>query len=154
MILEDMLEREEKHLTKTDTIFNMCSHHIDRQDDSREREELLEIGMRQVIQSRLYAHNYFSVQMGYFVNVDKCENLWYLKMIIDGKDTVISGKVAARNRIKELKALADSEHAEMITVCSRLEEEIASLPDDERVVIITETKTKEEIMADLEADAI
>jgi hypothetical protein len=139
MILEGMLEREEKHLIKTDTIFNMCSHHIDLQDDSREREELLEIGMRQVIQSRLYAHNYFSVQMGYFVNVDKCENLWYLKMIIDGKDTVISGKVAARNRIKELKAL---------------DGELIMIPDENGVMIVTETKTKEEIMADLEADAI
>ena len=45
--------------------------------------------------------------------------------------------------VKELKALADSENAEMITVCSRLEEEIASLPDDERVEFLTELGIKE-----------
>ena len=45
--------------------------------------------------------------------------------------------------VKELKALADSEHAEMITVCSRLEEEISSLPDDERVEFLTELGIKE-----------
>ena len=43
----------------------------------------------------------------------------------------------ASEYVKELKQVADSENAEMITVCSRLEEEIASLPDDERVEFLS-----------------
>ncbi len=35
--------------------------------------------------------------------------------------------------VQELKEVADSEKAEIITVCARLEEEIASLEDDERI---------------------
>lgn len=139
LLLEDRLKKKKKHLMKTDTIFDMCKRHIDLQDDSQEREELLEIGMRQVIQSRLYAHNYFSVQTGYFVNVNDCENLWYLKMIIDGKDTVITGKVAARNRVKELKDLNG---------------QMAIIPDENGIPVVVENKTFSEIISDLEEDAI
>lgn len=139
MTLEQKLKETGRHLIKTDTIFMMCKGHIDLSDDVQERTELLEIGMRQVIQSRLYAHGYFSVVTGYFVNVVECENLWYLNMIIDGKDTVIKGKIAARNRIKELKKLAGS---------------IVMIPDENNSMVIREFKTEEEMAADLEADAI
>ena len=139
MILEERLTAEDKHLIKTDTILMMCGERIDLSDDSNEREELLEIGMRQVIQSRLFSHNYFSVQFGYFVNIDNCENLGYLNMILKSKDATIERKIAVRNRIKELKSLNG---------------QMQFLPDENQTLTVIETKTKEEIIADLEADAI
>ena len=45
--------------------------------------------------------------------------------------------------VNELKKVADSENAEMITVCSRLEEEIASLPDEERDEFLKELGVSE-----------
>ena len=69
MILEGRLAKEDKHLIKTDTILMMCRVRISLDDPLNEREELLEKGMRQVIQTRLFSHNYFSVQSGYFVNI-------------------------------------------------------------------------------------
>ena len=137
--LEERLRTENKHLLKTSTIFSLCKYHINLTDEIKEREELLEIGMRQVIQSRLYAHGYFSVDTGFFVNEASCTDLEYLGMIIAGKDDVIKGKIAARNRIKELK---------------QLDGQMEYVPDENNALILTENKTREQIIADLEADAI
>ena len=138
-LLETQMCGKKKHLLKTDTIFKSVSMHLDLSDDVPEREELLEIGIRQVIQSRLYAHGYFSIQTGYFVNIEECNNLFYLQNIIDNKDTTIDMKVKARNRIKELKGYA----GQMVLV-----------PDENNDLHWEETRTKEEIVADLEADAV
>lgn len=101
--------------------------------------ELLEIGIRQVIQGRLYAHGYFSVRIGYFVNVATCDNLWYLKQIIDNKDDVITDKTKVRNRIAEL--IQNAGQSKFI-------------PGENNVLVFVEGKTIEEIIADFEADAI
>ena len=45
--------------------------------------------------------------------------------------------------VQELKSVAESENAEIITVCARLEEEIASLEDDERAEFLAELGIKE-----------
>lgn len=139
LALEDMMKMTGKHLLKTETIFNMCRRGLDLSDEVPEREELLEIGMRQVIQSRLYAHGYFSVETGYFVNIVECENLGYLKLILNNKDSTIEKKIEVRNRIKELKQLDGS---------------MQFVPDESGFLTVIETKTKEEVIEDLEADAV
>lgn len=139
LALEGRLVEEGKHLLKTDTILMMCANDIDLQDAVPERAELLEIGMRQVIQSRLYQHGYFSVDTGYFVNIAECDNLGYLNMILTSKDGTIEKKVAARNKIKELKSL---------------DGQMQFIPDPNGILTPIETKTREEVIADLEADAI
>ena len=137
--LEEKMRRLGKHLIKTETIFQMCCSRIDLSDDSEVREELLEIGMRQVIQSRLYCRGYFSVAKGYFVNVEECTNLAYLDMIVHNKDDVINGKAAARNRNDVLRG----GNGQMTMVS-----------DDDGNISLMETKTEEEIINDLEADAV
>lgn len=132
--IEERMKGEGKHLIKTSTILSYCEHYIDIEDD-----KLREIGIKQVIQSRLYAHGYFSVQMGYFVNVAECENIWYLQMIISEKDEVLKNKTIARNRLKELMGFNG---------------QVTMIPDESGVLVLVETKTKEEIMKDLEADAV
>lgn len=136
---EEQLRETGKHLLKTDTIIDACAHNIDLSDETPEREELLDIGMRQVIQSRLYAHGYFSVETGYFVNIAECKNLAYLNLIIHSKDSTIEKKIKARNQIKKLK---------------ELDGRLVFVPDKNNVLTWVETKTKEELFADLEADAI
>lgn len=139
LLLEGSLKETGKHLLKTDTIFDMCLGDIDLTDDMPEREELLDIGMRQVIQSRLYAHRYFSVETGYFVNVAECDNLGYLNLILKSKDNTIEKKILVRNRIKELKGL---------------DGQMQFIPDESGILTPIETKTKDELIHDLEADAI
>lgn len=138
-LLESQMRHEKKHLLKTDTIIRLVAFHIDLSDELPEREELLVIGIKQVIQGRLYAHGYFSIQTGYFVNIEQCENLFYLQNIIDNKDSTIESKVKARNRIKVLKGL----DGQMVLV-----------PDQTNAVWPQETKTAEELQADIEADAV
>ena len=138
-LLESQMRHEKKHLLKTDTIIRLVALHIDLSDELPEREELLAIGIKQVIQGRLYAHGYFSIQTGYFVNIEQCENLFYLQNIIDNKDSTIESKVKARNRIKVLKGL----DGQMVLV-----------PDQTNAVWPQETKTAEELQADIEADAV
>lgn len=139
LTLEGRMKDTGRHLLKTDTIFRMCADDIDLTDDMTEREELLEIGMRQVIQSRLYNHKYFSVETGYFVNIAECENLGYLNLILKSKDNTIEKKIMVRNRIKELKSL---------------DGQMQFIPDANSSLTVIETKTKEELIEDLEADAV
>lgn len=139
LLLEDRMKRAGRHLLKTDTILRMCSAEIDLTDEIPERAELLEIGMRQVIQNRLYSHSYFSVQTGYFVNIAECDNLGYLNLILKSKDNTIEKKIAVRNRIKELKSL---------------DGQMQFVPDENGTLTPIETKTKEELIEDLESDAI
>lgn len=138
-LLETRMKRERKHLLKTDTIIQSVGMHIDLTDDLPEREELLTIGIKQVIQSRLYAHGYFSIQTGYFVNIDQCENLTYLQSIIDNKDNTIDMKVKARNRIKEIKGMPG---------------QLVMIPDENNCLQTSANKTTEELQADIEADAV
>lgn len=43
-----------------------------------------------------------------------------------------------RENIEKIKKVADSEHAEMISLCAKLEEELVSLNDDERAMFMEE----------------
>ena len=138
-MLEGRMRHEKKHLLKTDTIIRLVTLHIDLSDEQPEREELLAIGIKQVIQGRLYAHGYFSIQTGYFVNIEQCENLFYLQNIIDSKDSTIESKVKARNRIKEIKGMPG---------------QLIMVPDENNCLQTTANKTTEELQADIEADAI
>jgi len=138
-ILEHRMRHEKKHLLKTDTILQHVSTHINLSDDLPEREELLIIGIKQVIQGRLYAHGYFSIQTGYFVNIEQCENLVYLQNIIDNKDSTIESKVKARNRIKEIKGMPG---------------QLVMVPDENNCLQTTANKTAEELQTDIEADAV
>lgn len=137
--LEEKLKTTGRHLIKTDTVFDYCSDRIDLTDEDPTRERLLEKGMRQTMQTRLYGRNYFSVATGYFVNVDTCENIWYLKMIINRKDDTILDKTVVRNKLAELKGLNG---------------DLRMVWDGVDYAGVEETKTWDEIIEDLEADAI
>ena len=137
--LEAEAKRTRKHLIKTETILSRLRRHIDLSDDDPSREELLEIGAKQTIQSRLYSLGYFSIMTGFFVKLIECDNLTYLSMMLKNKDNTIEKKVIVRNRIKELKGLA----GQMVFV-----------PDEQHNLCAQETKTVEELLTDIEADAV
>lgn len=139
--IEAEMRNTQKHLIKTETIMKRLRDLIDMTDDNPEREELLEAGAKQLIQGRLYALGYFSITTGYFVNLAECENLHYLKMLFNSKDSTIETKTAARNRLKALKGLS----GQMVMVPDPWEPEMLSM---------METKTEDEIMHDVEADAV
>lgn len=139
--IEAEMRKTQKHLIKTETIMKRLRNLIDMTDDNPEREELLEAGAKQLIQGRLYALGYFSITTGYFVNLAECENLHYLKMLFNSKDSTIETKTAARNRMKALKGLS----GQMVMVPDPWEPEMLSM---------METKTEDEIMHDVEADAV
>lgn len=139
--IEAEMKMAKKHLIKTETIMNRLRNSIDMTDDNPEREELLEAGAKQLIQGRLYALGYFSITTGYFVNLSECENLRYLKMLFNSKDSTLETKTAARNRMKALKGLNG---------------QIVMVPDpwNPELLNMMETQTEEEIIRDVEADAI
>ena len=142
-MLKERLYLEKKNLIKTETIYEMCAHCIDLVGQDDEQNELLESGMRQTIQSRLYANRFFSVYKGYFVNVDECTNISYLSMVINQKDDVINNKANVRNDIKK-------RINELIAANGQLK----MIPDKNGILKIEETKTQEELFLDLEADAV
>lgn len=139
--IEAEMKMAGKHLIKTETIMNRLRNNIDMTDENPEREELIRDGAKQLIQGRLYALGYFSVITGYFVNLAECENLRYLEMLFNSKDSTIEVKTKARNRMKVLKGL----NGQMVFTPDPLDPELLKL---------IETKTEEEIMEDIEADAL
>jgi len=145
IVAEEIMKKLDKHLLKTETLREMCEHHpeVDIEDEDDMRERFLNSGLQQAMQSRLYAHNYFSVYDGYFVNVDTCQNIAYLKMILQSKDDVLLDKVGKRNEIKKKVNEMLSYNGQMRLV-----------PDEDNILSIIETKTMNEVIADLEADAI
>lgn len=141
--LKSRLIATNKNLIKTETIYKLCTRTIDLTGKDDEQDELLEIGMKQTIQSRLYANRFFSVYKGYFVNVDDCTNIAYLSMVINEKDNVLTNKVGVRNDIKKRINELMAANGQMVMV-----------PDKDGILNVEETKTQEEIIADLEADAV
>lgn len=130
-----------KHLIKTETVMLRLRNHIDMTDETPEREELLKDGAKQLIQGRLYALGYFSITTGYFVNLAECENLRYLEMLLHSKDSTLEVKTKARNELKKRKGL----NGQMV---------LTPDPFDPELLKLIETKTEEEIMEDIEADAL
>lgn len=143
VMLEEKMKRLGRHLLKTETIYRMVCNQIDISDDSEEKEELLEIGIKQVIQSRLYCRGYFSVFKGYFVNVEESTNLAYLNMVVNNKDKILDKKADVRNQIKK-----------RINELTGLNGQLTLVPDENNLLIITENKTEDELLNDLEADAV
>lgn len=136
---EDRLRREHKNLIKSETVLSMVENHIDLYDDEDVRQELMFIGIKQVIQSRLYAHGYFSIGGGFFVNVYTCKKIEYLKDVVKNKENVLEIKSIAKKRIEELMKTAGQS---------------VLIPDENNNLILTETKLQDEVIADLEADAV
>ncbi len=136
---EDRLRREHKNLIKSETVLSMVENHIDLYDDEDARQELMFIGIKQVIQSRLYAHGYFSIGGGFFVNVYTCQKIEYLKDVVKNKENVLEIKSIAKKRIEELMKAAGQS---------------VLIPDENNNLILTETKLQDEVIADLEADAV
>ena len=139
--MEAEMQELGKHLIKTETVMLRLRNHIDMSDETPEREELLRDGAKQLIQGRLYALGYFSITKGRFVNLVECKNLRYLKMLFDSKDSTLEVKTIARNKMKKLKGL----NGQMVFTPDPLDPELLKL---------IETKTEEEVMQDIEADAL
>ena len=136
--IEDEMERTGKHLIKTDTLFSMVSNHLNLADEDPDREELLIIGMRQVMESRLYARGYFSVSIGYFVNVQQCSNVRYLEMITDSKEEVIQKKQDQLDRIEVQLRQA----------------QMKFIPDENNNLNLDEGMSEQEIRQALDEDAV
>lgn len=139
LTIEERLISEQKNLIKSETVLSMVENHIDITDDEETRHELMLIGIKQVIQSRLYARGYFSIGGGYFVNVYTCKKIEYLQDVVKNKENVLEIKTIAKKRIEELVGAAGQS---------------VYVPDENNNLILTETKLQDEVIADLEADAI
>ena len=122
---------------RTSTILDRTERHIDLTDPDEDREELLIAGIKNVIQSRLYARGYYSVRRGYFVNIASCDNIGYLNEIIDTKDTEIEVKQKAKSRIEQIRK-------------TKLD---GQMRFDDGMNIV-ETMTEEQFAYELEADAV
>ena len=98
-----LMQSMNRHLLITDNILSDVAKVIDLKDEDSNREDLMIIGIKDVIQQRLYAKGWFSVRRGLFVNIADCENIRYLENIVDNKDEIILVKQKARDKIEELK---------------------------------------------------
>ena len=100
--LETKMLSDDKHLISTYTLRKRIEDQFDLSDESRDREYLMAIGLGQIIQSRLYANGYRSVRMGYFVNLDKCENVPYLYALLQNEDILVKEKAAVKKKIARI----------------------------------------------------
>lgn len=92
-----------KHIIKTDVIQYIALSHVKISALNDDTEYLANVGFGQIIQSRLYERGYRSVRKGRFVNLDRCDDIDYLKELLHSSDQNVKDKEKVRARIKELR---------------------------------------------------
>ena len=101
--LEVEMEKFGKHLISTDTLMQRALPHFEIEAGTDSTEYFTDVGVRQVMQTRLYAHGYRSVRRGYFVNLDRCDSYEYLTALLESSETDVKTRAAVMEKIKEKK---------------------------------------------------
>lgn len=101
--IEVALESKGKHIIKTKTIRERTLGCVEIKGVNDDSDYLADVGLGQVIQSQLYTKGYRSVRNGFFVNLDRCEDIEYLQKLLENADTTANDKIMIRNRIKSLR---------------------------------------------------
>jgi len=107
-------KRKNRHLLRSRTILMRFSRRVDLEDEDDIRQRLLEAAAKDLINSRFNALGYYSVRngnkCGFFVNIDECRNISYLKAILsnylktqEGWERQTEEKI--RRRISEIRGL-------------------------------------------------
>ena len=99
--LESMMIEHEKHVMKTESIKNIVLKNVFINGVNDDSDYCILLGLNQIIQQKLYVKGYRSLGNGYFVNLDKCENVCYLSILLKNEDTTIKEKVRIRELIQE-----------------------------------------------------
>lgn len=99
--LEIEMDDARKHLISTETLRNRAIPHFDIATDSETADYFVDVGIGQVMQSRLHARGYRSVRRGYFVNLDRCDSLEYLTALLGNSELDIESREKVMKKIKE-----------------------------------------------------
>lgn len=97
--LIDQLARYEKHVIKTETLWNRINRSVDIDTNNEDSQYCAETGLRALMQSRLNAHGFFSIRRGMFVNVEDCQNALYLTEVINNHENDIELRQAAKRKL-------------------------------------------------------
>ena len=100
-IIESEMLRYGRHAIKTETLKNRVLNHISLESDDEDEQWLKEVGFGQAIQMRLHARGYRSVQIGYFVNLDRCDSIPYLVQMLHNQDADVRDRSAIAAIIKD-----------------------------------------------------
>lgn len=133
---------QNKGVIRTSTLRRMVEEYrgVDISDKNEIREYLMSAGLGQVIQKRLQERDYRSVKEGLFVNLEKCDNLHFLKQLFENEDLLIKDKEKVQRRIESIiKKHTDQQGYFDL-----------SSPD----LYVKFNITEEELIAELEANAI
>ena len=139
--LETKMLSEDKHLISTRTLRDRIERQVDLSDENRDREYLMTIGLGQVMQSRLYVNGYRSVRTGYFVNLDKCDNVPYLYALLQNEDLQIAEKTVVKKKIEALMKKKRDPQCSLIF-------------DGSEIVGISNPPTEDEVIEMVEQDAV
>lgn len=101
--IEALHESTGRHLIRTETIKEAVRERIDIGGVNEESDYLIDVGIGQVVQSVLYSKGYRSVQTGYFVNLDKCENPFYLTNLLNNAEVEEKAKIGIKQRIDAIR---------------------------------------------------
>ena len=134
VFIEIEMEQLNKHLISTETLMQRALPHFDIDAGTDSTEYFTDVGVRQVMQSRLYAHGYRSVRRGYFVNLDRCDSLEYLQALLGNSELDVENREKVMRKIKEKRD--------------------AQTSMDFATGTIHVPMTEEEFMREIEADAV
>lgn len=102
-VLEAALEESNKHVIRSETLRKRVLLHIDISNEDKDIEAMTRTGFSQAVEQRLYRAGYRSVKVGYFVNLEKCENIVYLNELLRNADVRIEDKARIKDRIREIR---------------------------------------------------
>lgn len=130
---------KDKHVLKTETIWNRTLLHIDTETGDEWKDDFIRLGLQQVIQSRLYVRGYRSIQTGYFVKVSTCQNIGYLKIASENADGNAKIKAGIAGMIREL-----------LNSLAQIEMKFAGADFEDYII----PETSETLMEEIEADSV
>ena len=141
-VVESQLDGEIKFAIKTETVKTMVKSIVPIRHKNPHFEYLMEVGLSQVIEQRLYQRGYRSICKGLFINLEKCNDPYEVFRLLKHEAKRADGVNGMYDQmLKKLKELCDG--------TSRI-----IFNEKNEPIGIAFAPTEEEFMAKLEAGAI
>ena len=102
-IIETKLAEKKRHVISTETLKLMSKRHLNISTDTDDAKYCVKVGFNHLVCQRLYARGYRSLRDGYFVNLDTCYDIDYLKKLLENSDATLQEKASVNQRIREIR---------------------------------------------------
>lgn len=133
-----------RHGVKTSTLKDWCvrTGRIDLEDEDMERKHIIDLGFQQAMQSVLHQHGFRSVKTGYFTNLEECNDIEWLRRILQNDVNDVTSRKFVLDHIRRIVKERCNGQYEI------------DVDEDGNIVGYTAQMTEDEFLEELELDCV